>query len=44
MGIIIMIRVYRESLILVIQYCTNNTIHMLANIVYLPTDKCLSGY
>ena len=44
MGIIIMIRVYRESLILVIQYCTNNTINILANIVYLPTDKCLSGY
>ena len=44
MVIIIMIRVYRESLILVIQYCTNNTINMLANIVYLPTDICLSGY
>lgn len=44
MGIIIMIRVYRESLILVIQYCTNNTINTLANIVYLPTDECLSGY
>lgn len=44
MGIIIMIRVYRESLILVILYCTNNTINMLANIVYLPTDICLSGY